>query len=189
MIDPNNIVEYNYTDDQLEELAIFCICVAGKTAKTIAPRVHTLVKGAKECGLGVFDYIAHVYLTDYILSHDLKDLGIGCYTAKAESIFQLINSEFDLRTCSVSDLETIKGIGPKTSRFFIMSSREGVEYAALDTHVLKWLRDQGIENVPKSTPSGKRYLDLEQTYLKMIPRGKTAAEFDLEIWREYSGNL
>ena len=89
----------------------------------------------------------------------------------------------------MSDLETIKGIGPKTSRFFLMSSRQGVEYAALDTHILRWMRDQGIENIPKSTPSGKRYLDLEQIYLKMVPEGKSVGEFDLEIWREYSGNL
>lgn len=37
MIDPKNIVR-KYSDEELQELLIFCICVAGKTAATIAPQ-------------------------------------------------------------------------------------------------------------------------------------------------------
>jgi thermostable 8-oxoguanine DNA glycosylase len=174
MVDPSNIVRYDQTDAELEELLIFCICVAGKKASTIAPRVHKLIHGHK-LGVGCF------------LKYQLKTLGIGCHTVKARTIQDAFRAGLDLRECSVSDLEAIYGIGPKTARAFIMWSRPNVQHACLDTHILKWLRDQGVEGVPKSTPTGKKYLTLEQTYLKMVPEGKTAAEFDLEIWKEYSG--
>lgn len=187
MIDPKNIVRYDYTDAELEELLIFCVCVAGKKASTIAPAVALLLKGQP-----AFEVIRGILEEDdpgssWTLSQRLKACGIGCFTQKAETLKQIVEADLDLRTCSVSDLEAIKGIGPKTSRFFIMSSRKGVQHAALDTHILRWMRDQGID-APKSTPTGKKYLTLEQTYLKMVPEGKTAAEFDLEIWRQYSGN-
>jgi thermostable 8-oxoguanine DNA glycosylase len=69
-----------------------------------------------------------------------------------------------------------------------MSSRKGVQHAALDTHILRWMRDKGV-NAPKSTPTGKKYLTLEQQYLTMVPAEKTPAEFDLEIWKKYSSML
>lgn len=183
MIDPQNIVRYDYTDEQLEELLIFCVCVAGKKASTIAPAVALLLKG--QPAFEVIRGILEADDTGWILSQRLKKCGIGCFTQKAETLKQIVEADLDLRTCSVSDLEAIKGIGPKTSRFFIMSSRRGVQHAALDTHILRWLRDQGID-APKSTPTGKKYLTLEETFVKMVPEGKTPAEFDLEIWREYS---
>jgi len=182
MIDPQNIVRYDYTDDGLEELLIFCVCVAGKSAKTIAPRVHDLCNMIYEEELSPFDTIK-VYRR--ALDQSLKELGIGCYNQKSNTIWELILAGLDLRTCSVSDLEAIKGIGPKTARFFVMSSREGAQHAALDTHLLKWLRAQGID-APKSTPTGKKYLDLEQKFIKMVPEGMTPAEFDLKIWKEHS---
>lgn len=184
MIDPKKIVRYDYTDEELEELIIFCVCVAGKTASTIAPAVALFLNG--QPAFEVVRGILEIDNTGWILSQRLKKCGIGCYNQKSETLKQIVNANLDLRTCSVSDLEAIKGIGPKTARFFIMSSRRGVQHAALDTHILRWMKDQGIENVPKSTPSGKKYLDLEQTYLKMVPEGKTPAEFDLEIWNQYS---
>jgi thermostable 8-oxoguanine DNA glycosylase len=172
VIDPQNIVR-EYTDGELEELLVFCICVAGKTAKTIAPRVHKIIH-EHELGIGPF------------IEYQLKTVGIGCYKAKAKSIREAVKIK-DLRTCTVEDLESVYGIGPKTARAFLMWSRPDEEYAILDTHILKWLKSKGIENVPKSTPTGKKYLTLEKTFLQLVPEGMAPAEFDLEIWREYSG--
>jgi hypothetical protein len=185
MIDPQNIVRYDYTDAELQELLIFSVCVAGKKASTIAPRVHE-VCGWSTHPFGILKLLS-VCLEPFGcgLAGILKDAGIGCFNQKAETIQQILDSGIDLRTCSVGDLENIKGIGPKTARFFIMSSRKNVRFATLDTHVLRFLRDKGI-NAPKSTPSGKKYLTLEQEYLKMVPDDKTPAEFDLQIWKQYS---
>ena len=43
MVDPNNITNYNLTPHKLEEVLSFWICVAGKTAKSIAPRLDNLL--------------------------------------------------------------------------------------------------------------------------------------------------
>lgn len=117
----------------------------------------------------------------------LQDSGIGCYNNKAKSIHQLAHAGLDLRTCTVDELEGIHGIGPKTARMFVLHTRPAAEVAALDVHILHYMSDRGI-SVPKSTPSGRRYKELETKFLEMARKaGKTPADFDLEIWRKYSG--
>lgn len=186
MIDPSNIVRYDYTDAELEELIIFCICVAGKTADIIAPRVHELIKSRGEYSPLEWLHCIEIEVISKGLANWMKTCGIGCYNQKTQTILDLYNKNLDLKDCSLEDLESIKGIGPKTARFFLMCTRPNVELAALDTHILKFLAANGVENVPKSTPKGKRYKDLEQIFLSMVPKPFTPAEYDLIIWRKYS---
>lgn len=184
MIDPQNIVR-EYTDSELEELLIFTICVAGKSAKTIAPRANKLFKYLQKITQSDTPFKSDGWPLD--LDETMRRLGIGCYTSKADTMYEIWLSRFDLRTCTVEDLMSIKGIGPKTAKAFIMWSRPNEKHAILDTHILKWLKEQGVENVPKSTPgSKKQYQRLEQEFLNRVPVGKTAAEFDLEIWKGYA---
>ena len=73
----------------------------------------------------------------------------------------------------------LPGIGMKTARCFIIHSRENASYSGLDTHMLKHLTSLGY-NVPKSTPSRKLYLTLEQIVIKLAAERKmTPAEYDL----------
>jgi len=94
-----------------------------------------------------------------------------------------------LRTCSIDELESIFGIGRKTSRCFVMHSRRNAQCAGLDTHILKFLRSKG-HDVPKSTPgSKKKYLEIENLFLKYAKKSnKTIAKFDLDIWKKYAYN-
>ena len=111
---------------------------------------------------------------------------MGCYNNKSKSMLALAHSGIELDSCSVEQLESIKGIGPKTARCFLIHSRRGVRHAGLDTHVLKYMRDLGFD-VPKSTPNGKKYADLERAFLGLSDAsGLGVAEFDLRIWRDYS---
>lgn len=73
----------------------------------------------------------------------------------------------------------------KTSRFFVMHTRRNAtEYACLDTHILRWLGNKGHE-VPKTTPSGQKYLDLEKLFLDYAnDMGMMPATLDLQIWNE-----
>ena len=75
----------------------------------------------------------------------------------------------------------------KTSRCFLIHSRKDVKYGGLDTHILKYMKSLG-HDVPKSTPTGKKYLKLEEIFLSLLEKsGKTLSEFDLSIWKEFSG--
>jgi thermostable 8-oxoguanine DNA glycosylase len=56
----------------------------------------------------------------------------------------------------------------------------------LDTHVLKWLRKQGYD-APKSTPTGRRYLELERAFIaEARKRGKNVRDLDTEVWKSYA---
>jgi thermostable 8-oxoguanine DNA glycosylase len=183
MIDPTQITNFSASDEQLEELALFWICAAGKNGKTAARLLDTLLQSLS--GSTPFDKIRSTQ-PEELPSH-LKAAGIGCQNSKAKSMLQLAHSTLNLRTCLPEDLETIHGIGRKTSRCFILHSREHARYAALDTHILKFLREQG-HDAPISTPaSAKKYAELENAFLSLADKsGKSVAEFDLEIWNYYA---
>ncbi len=183
MINPNNITNYNLTDYGLQEILIFWICVAGKTASVIARAVDKLLTDLE--GDIPFEKIKR--FGQKSLPKKLKECGIGCYTLKAKAIWALVNSNMDLRTCTLEDLEKIPGIGRKTSRCFVMHSRPDANCAGLDVHILKFLRDKG-HNVPTSTPGSKKmYEELEKLFIKYAKKsGKPIADFDLEVWKNYA---
>jgi len=183
MIYADQITNFNSTDNELQEVILFWICVAGKNADTTARNLDRLLSGID--GNTPFEKIKKVGAEK--LPQTLKKFGIGCYNNKARALWEIVNSNLDLRTCSVENLEGIYGIGPKTARCFIIHSRPDAKCAGLDTHILKFLRSKG-HDVPKSTPSSKKqYKELEELFLKYTEEsGQSVAEFDLGIWRYYA---
>ncbi len=186
MVDPDNITDYNRTDRELEEFMVFAICAAGKNANTTAKILNDIFDAAELVVEMPISFLARKKnLPDY-----LKKKGIGCYNNRAKTIHELdktIKMEgYFLRSASIDDLEAIHGIGPKTARFFIMHSRRDQRVAALDTHILKELKANGID-VPKSTPpAGKRYNELEKEFIKLADKaGKHVADYDLEVWLKH----
>ena len=102
---------------------------------------------------------------------------------------QISENAIDLHLCSPQDLEEIAGIGPKTSRFFILHSRPFQQYAVLDTHILAEMREWGLD-APKMTPgSSRRYAELEEAFLMRCKlMGTDPATLDLAIWNKRSKN-
>lgn len=187
LVDPDNITDYNLSDDGLELVLLFWIAAAGKNAKTSARALNALLEeGSQKFGSSrPFEIIIGYGDT---LAESMKKQGMGCYNNKSRSMSFLANSGINLRTCNATELETVPGIGPKTARCFLIHSREGVRHAGLDTHVLKYMRDLGFD-VPKSTPTGKKYIELENLFLELADKsGLEVADFDLQIWRRYSGS-
>jgi len=184
MIDPYNITNYNRTDFELQEWAIFCVMVAGKKSEPSADYADLLVDPAREAGLTPFDYYKK---NKDELEINLREIKCGQYTRITKAIEGLL--ELDLRTCSVDDLLAIKGIGFKTSRFFMLHSRRNITCAVIDTHVLKFLKEHKVDKVPDVTPTSKnKYVYLEKEYLKLAHKlypNKPLAEVDLEIWSTY----
>jgi thermostable 8-oxoguanine DNA glycosylase len=186
MVDPVNCTNFSRDQYSLEEYAVFCILVANKPALRTASMLDAMLNSLP----GDLPFEKLQSFTLKRMQALLKRWRFGCYTMKGKGVFQLVNKGLDLKTCSVDDLEEICGISKKTSRFFVLHSREGQKYIPLDTHILKFLWDQGIENVPASTPSStKRYCELEAHALRFAKeRNMTPADFDLSVWRHYSGN-
>jgi len=182
MIDPTKISNFNLTNYELEEVMLFWVLVAGKTAIRITKSLNAILNQLG--GATPFEKIRGAGKEN--LPQVLKDNGVGCFNNKSKALWDLVNKGLNLRTCSVEELESVYGIGPKTARCFIIHSRPDANCAGLDTHILKFLKSKGHE-VPSSTPTGKKYRELEQIFLGYVKEsGKSVAEFDLEIWNHYA---
>lgn len=188
MIDPSNITNFERTKEELEEFLLFGICVAGKNSDTQAKKLDSFLKNIPHEG-SPFEKIRFLIRNgESLLEDHLRNVKIGKYYLLVPSFEKLALSNIDLKSISRERLEMFPGIGPKTSRFFILHSREDVNVACLDTHILKWMRDIGYQ-APKSTPSGNEYLRLEKNFLQeATERNIHPAVLDLEIWNYYSGN-
>lgn len=187
------------SDKELQYRIIYAIIVAGKNAKFAEKKTKELLKDMymeempfhiisrwmcypeKNCPSEIMDF----YGADLVL-YKLKEVKTGNYNKINTCLRQLVKSNINLRTCSAEDLEKIHGIGPKTARFFIIWTRPDARCAALDVHVLRWLGKQGYK-VPKATPNGKKYKELEQIFLNEAAKlNITPRELDEKIWVEGS---
>lgn len=194
MVDPNNITDFNATDEKLEEYIIFWVLVAGKNATTTAKSMELLFNRLNREYYGLpqsirtpFNLIKNFINNEGFMAFVqlMKTCGFGQFNQKARYLEDLVNSRIDLRTCTVEDLEAIKGIGPKTARCFLLHNRPGQRLAGLDTHILKYLASLGYD-VPKSTPTGKKYREVEALFLKVADeKGMEPADLDLKIWLHY----
>jgi thermostable 8-oxoguanine DNA glycosylase len=191
MIDPTKITNFNRTEAELQEFLLFCIVVAGKNSNQQAKKLDAFLDNSftpKYAG-GMFrprPFQQIQLMGGVAVCKRLMAVKMGQYKRITEA-FWSVSKLNNLKTVSVEELQQIKGIGPKTARFFLTHSRPNQQFAVLDTHVLKWLRNKGY-NTPKSTPSKKMYALLEQIFLyECVKHDKSPAELDLEIWKEMSG--
>jgi hypothetical protein len=195
MVDSFNIPK-RMTKPQLEWWILFGICVAGKGAKQTQAKVEALLEDMRPlCSLrcqrskpmpaGPFACVAAAMhfgnLGTFLRKHRL-----GQYT-RIEKAFRAA-VKLDLGNISIEALETVPGLGPKTARMIAMYGLSNSEVAVLDTHILKFLRSLGYK-APKSTPSGRKYAELERIFLEEVKkRNISPADLDTEIWKFYAEN-
>lgn len=184
MIDPFDVTKYDRDRWDLEAFLIFCICVANKRADQTADKVNKFLPKSR-----------NVYPLEYLKilqeSNGLDDIvkyyKFGQYS-RIVKIFQLI-CEKDIYNLSFEELIEIPGIGAKTAHYFLLHSREGYEGAALDTHMLRHLRENGIDTPKNTPPYGPKYIELELEFKKLWKREEpdmTLADYDLHLWKKYS---
>ena len=187
-INPKKITDFNRTKADLELFAVFAVCVAGKNAQQTADKVNDNFRdvATPTKQLTPFEAIKNLVNIKVFVAY-LKMAKMGQYRRIYRALRDLVESGIDLKTCTVEELEAIHGIGPKTSRFIIMHSRPNQRLAMLDTHILRWMRDQGIET-PKATPQSKKlYKELEQKFLTLCDKcAILPSQLDLKIWKQYS---
>ena len=195
-IDPKNITNFKADDFELELMILFWVLAAGKNGVTAsnclrkmltywAAKITIALPYPGNENFTPFDVIRFILDEGVDLAQEMKQFGIGCFNNKAKTFKVLVESNLNLKTCSVDDLEKVPGIGNKSSRCFLIHSRPNQVYAGLDRHVLAYMRDQG-HSVPKSTPTGKKYKEIEQQFINIVTsQGRTIADLDLEIWNSY----
>lgn len=175
-----------------EAFLLFCISVAGKRGKSTKVRIE---KFLEPCTREGWDKSPFEYVRELIKGGKLrlmfKKFGFGQYTKLTKAFTQVIDAGLDLDKCKTRDLEKIHGIGPKTSRYYILRVRPNAKVAALDTHILHWLRDLGHEGIPKNTPqSMNTYWRIEAIFLAEAKKRRCRpARLDAEIWHKYSGYI
>jgi len=162
-VKPERITDFNRTDEELQSFLIFAIAVAGKNADSVAPKVNRMLADWKT---EPFTFL-RTYRRD--IDSIMRQWKMGPYDQRMIPAMNGI-IDLDLRSCTISDLEAIKGIGPKTSRFFMLHSRPDQEMVVLDVHLLRYCRQKFRMKVPKSTPSGKRYLAIEAEACQADPQ-------------------
>ena len=195
MIDPTTITNYNRTEAELEEFLLFCIMVAGKNAKQTAKKLDSFLFTA--CAIGgmtPFEWLEHLVklesngISKTPIKNCMTAHKLGQYTRLEQAFKGILQFKNRLKEVSVEELESVSGIGSKTSRFFVLHSRPNQQIAVLDTHILKWMYSQGYD-VPKATPRKDLYGKIEKLFLtEAWKHEKTPAEFDLEIWKSYAHN-
>lgn len=186
-------VSFDRTDAELEWFWMFAVAVAGKNADTTARGLDRFLDGWR--GSPYSAVLRTLRRAPKVsscrrcaaqehLAEEIRSCGLGQYKRVAAAWTYSTQFFTDLRGCTLEDLMTCPGVGPKTSRFFLLFTRPGLRYAVLDVHLLRWLARQGVDHVPATTPpAGPRYDRLEEIFLEMCDaRGVSPAELDWQIW-------
>ena len=194
MIDPYNITNYNRTKNELEEFLLFCIVVAGKTAYIQAQKLQDFLSSVNTRlmlpeHISPFESLKSAEQHG-ILFEEIKKAKLGQYK-KIYSGFKYISErEYNLNRMTPIILEEIPGVGMKTSRFFLLHSDTFYKdkIAILDTHILKFIKENIDDRAPKSTPViPLTYKFWEERFLFWcVMNNKNVADFDLEVWKSYA---
>jgi thermostable 8-oxoguanine DNA glycosylase len=194
MIDPYKITNYNRNQYELEEFLLFCIVVAGKTAYIQAQKLNDFLVSVNTRlmmpeNINPFQSLKSAEQHG-ILFEEIKKAKLGQYK-KIYSGFKFITQiDYNLSKMTPQILEKIPGIGMKSSRFFLLHSDTFYKdkIAILDTHILKFIKENIDDKAPKSTPVIPiTYIFWEDMFLSWCRKNnKNVADFDLEVWKSYA---
>ena len=193
-IDPYNITNFNRTEEELQLFLLFCIVVAGKTAYIQAEKLEQFLDSVNERLMmpeQVKPFQTIISAEQHgILMQEIQKAKLGQYK-KIYSAFKYISeNKFDLNRMTPEHLELIPGVGMKSSRFFLLHSDKNWQkhIAILDTHILKFIKENIDNRAPKSTPTIKvTYKYWEDVFLLWCEQNnKNVADFDLEVWKSFA---
>jgi thermostable 8-oxoguanine DNA glycosylase len=194
MINPYQITNYQRSTAELEEFLLFCIVVAGKTAYIQARKLDEFLTSVNKRlmmpeNINPFQSLKSAEQHG-ILFEEIKKAKLGQYK-KIYSGFKFITqTDYNLSKMTPQILEKIPGVGMKSSRFFLLHSDTFYKdkIAILDTHILKFIKENIDDRAPKSTPViPLTYRFWEDMFLSWCrENNKNVADFDLEVWKSYA---
>ena len=194
MIDPYNITDYSRKRGELEEFLLFCIVVAGKTAYIQAQKLEDFLKSINirlmmPESSSPFQSLKSANQHG-ILMEEILRAKLGQYKKIYNGFKYITEREYDLTRMTPEELELIPGVGMKTSRFFLLHSDKTYKdkIAIIDTHILKFIKENIDIRAPKSTPTIRvTYKYWEDRFLYWCEsNNKNVADFDLEVWKSYA---
>jgi thermostable 8-oxoguanine DNA glycosylase len=188
MINPAEVTNYNRTQSELQEFILFCINVAGKKSSVESPKLEVFIERAKDITKETSPFNCIKKLIKLGRLNEIMHWAKLSPYAQRYNSYVAVSKIKDLQTVTLNRLLQVPGIGLKTARFFLSHSREDFDEPMLDTHILRYLRDQGYTDAPKSTPSNENTYYYFANIFKNIARqlGKSVTDLDLEIWKQYS---
>jgi thermostable 8-oxoguanine DNA glycosylase len=193
-VDPYNITNYDRTKDELECFLLFCIVVAGKTAYIQARKLDEFLTSINKRlmmpeHVNPFQSLKSAEQHGILMEEILK-AKLGQYKKIYNGFKYITEHEYDLTRMTPDLLERIPGVGMKTSRFFLLHSDKNYKdiIAILDTHILKFIKENIDDRAPKSTPTIRvTYKYWEDLFLYWCQcNNKNVADFDLEVWKSYA---
>jgi thermostable 8-oxoguanine DNA glycosylase len=194
MINPYQITNYDRSSSELEEFLLFCIVVAGKTAYIQAQKLEDFLVSVNKRlmmpeNINPFQTIKSAEKHG-ILFEEIKLAKLGQYKKIYSSFKYISDREYNLNRMTPKILEEIPGVGMKTSRFFLLHSDTFYKdrIAILDTHILKFIKENIDDRAPKSTPViPLTYRFWESKFLTWcLENKKNVADFDLEVWKSFA---
>jgi len=184
----------NPTAIQRQEFLLLALFVAGKSARVQQRKLHWFLERLRQYVPPQGEDLSPFYLMSSLqpetLRMRLEFVGAGQYNKLVKAITWLVEhyDTLDLSTCTRDELCQCPGIGMKSASFFLMNTRDTNDIACLDTHVLKWMRNErGYLDAPASTPtSKKKYLEYEAYFLAEAAKARLSPrELDFSIWERY----
>jgi len=180
-----------------EQFLMFCMLVAGKRsdvqrrkltaflrqsiATTFNAETVTLVPEGSP-----FDWIRKLDRHDSLEAACRKHR-LGKYSTLVPGFRDLARSDVGFLNTDKEELQKFSGIGPKTSQYFLMRTGQLEDAAALDTHILSWLQEQGYDAPDETPPAGPEYERLQDVFVKEAEkRDITPSELDAKIWNDQS---
>ena len=189
MIDPKKVTNYKRNKSELQEWLLYGICVAGKKSEIETRKLDKFLEGARNLDMTPFEYIRYLEDDCGELREEMMECKLAPYRARYNSFTDaVVLLPDDLSEVTIDDLQEVRGISTKTSRFFLTHSREDFDEPVLDRHINKFLRDEGHEDVPVDTPQNpKVYARIAKLFSDIAEqRGQSVTELDLEVWKLYS---
>lgn len=194
MINPYQITNYNRRSSELEEFLLFCIVVAGKTAYIQAQKLEDFLVSVNKRlmmpeNINPFQTLKSAEQHGILMEEILK-AKLGQYKKIYSGFKYICSNQYDLSKMTPELLEKIPGVGMKTSRFFLLHSDTFYKdkIAILDTHILKFIKENIDDKAPKSTPTIRvTYKYWEDRFLFWCEQNnKNVADFDLEVWKSFA---
>lgn len=184
MIDAWDLGDVDQNRARVEEFALFCAAVANKPADATARKIDTFL-----CLRGERSPLAYVNTLAEQggqLHYRLMACRFGQYARLTFAFAQLARLHFSvgLLDCTLDQLLMVHGVGPKTARYFLLYTRHDARYAVLDTHVLRWMREELGVAEATGVPSGAKYDRLERALLGACDAaGVHPRDLDTIVWQ------